>query len=104
MTEMMLQSQDDAIYLLPALPDAWASGKISGLKARGNFGISINWKNKKIVSASVLSVVGGKCLLRTNEPIKIAGLPVSSKKAANGYLTAFNTKKGQVYYIVGRKS
>ena len=93
MTEMLLQSQTGDIYLLPALPDAWSTGKISGLKARGNFTVSINWKNKKLVSASVLSVVGGKCRIRTNEPIKVTGLTVSSTKTARGYITSFNTQK-----------
>jgi len=103
MAEMILQSQEEAISLLPALPDAWATGKVSGLKARGNFEISINWKNKKIVTASVLSVVGGKCRIRTNQPIKITGLTINSKRTANGYLTSFNTKKGEVYHIIGEK-
>ena len=101
MSEMLLQSQTGEIYLLPALPDAWATGKISGLKARGNFTISINWKNKKIVSASVLSVVGGKCRIRTNQPIRIAGATVKSVKAAKGYIITFNTNKGVVYHVIG---
>ncbi len=103
MAEMLLQSQTDEIYLLPALPDEWATGSISGLKARGNFEISIKWKNKKLINATVLSVVGGKCRIRTDEPIKIIGLMVSAKKSTRGYITSFDTKKGQLYHIIGRK-
>jgi alpha-L-fucosidase 2 len=100
MTEMLLQSQNDEIALLPALPDAWATGKISGLKARGNFEVAISWKNNRLMSASVLSVAGGKCVIRTNQPIKITGLQVSSKKTANGFLTSFASKKGIKYQII----
>jgi alpha-L-fucosidase 2 len=101
MTEMLLQSQDNEIYLLPALPDEWRTGKISGLKARGNFEVGINWKNNKLTTASVLAIVGGKCTIRTNIPIKIDGLNVSSKKTAKGYVTSFNSKKGLKYNIIG---
>ena len=99
MIEMLLQSQSDEIYLLPALPDAWAQGSISGLKARGNFEIAINWRNKKITSAAILAVVGGKCTIRTNEPVKVDGLAQRSRKTENGYLLSFDTTKGSRYLI-----
>lgn len=99
MTEMLLQSQNDEIYILPALPDAWATGEISGLKARGNFEVGINWKNKKLTGAYILAVVGGKCTVRTNEPIRITGVAIKSKKTEHGYVTMFNSKKGLKYDI-----
>ena len=100
MTEMLLQSQTDQIYLLPALPDAWSSGEISGLKARGNFEIGIKWNNNKLTSATVLAVVGGKCSLRTNQPVKITGVMTKPEKTANGYITTFKSKKGTRYTIM----
>jgi len=63
-TEMLLQSNMGYIHLLPALPDAWKDGKVSGLCARGNFVISINWENGKLQSATILSKSGTKCNLR----------------------------------------
>jgi alpha-L-fucosidase 2 len=99
MTEMLLQSQSNEIYLLPALPDAWAAGEIRGLKARGNFEVGMQWKNKKIVKASIQSVVGGPCVIRTNEPIKIGGIKAKSKQTDHGYLTSFVSKKGENYLI-----
>ena len=101
MAEMLLQSQNNEINMLPALPDAWATGEISGLKARGNFEVSMRWKDMKLTNASVLAVVGGKCNIRTNEPIKVAGTSAICKKTANGYVTAFNTQKGLRYNITG---
>jgi alpha-L-fucosidase 2 len=101
MTEMLLQSQNGEIALLPALPDAWADGQISGLKARGDFEVGITWKNKKITSAYILAVAGGRCTLRTADPVKIKGIPAKSKKTANGYLTSFITKRGTKYIITG---
>jgi alpha-L-fucosidase 2 len=103
MSEMLLQSQSGEISLLPAIPDAWAEGKISGLKARGNFEIAMNWKNKQITTASILSVVGGVCKLRTVAPVKVVGASAKSVKTANGYVVTFNTKKGVKYNIVGAK-
>jgi alpha-L-fucosidase 2 len=99
MAEMLLQSHDGELSLLPAIPDDWTQGSVSGLKARGNFEISINWKNKKITTASVLALSGGKCIIRTYDPIRIAGLAVKSTATANGYLTEFNSTKGQLYNI-----
>jgi alpha-L-fucosidase 2 len=99
MTEMLLQSQSGEIALLPALPDAWADGNISGLKARGNFEVGMSWKNKKLLKASILSVTGGVCNLRTAQAVKINGLQVRSKKTLYGYVTTFHTQKGKKYMI-----
>lgn len=98
-TEMLLQSQNNEIHLLPALPGAWPDGNISGLKARGNFEISIHWKNRQIATASILANAGGLCRLRTSLPVKIKGTPARSKRTLNGYLTSFMTKKGVKYPI-----
>lgn len=63
--EMLMQSQNGAISLLPALPDAWPNGKVTGLRARGGFEIGIEWKNGKLTEATVKSLVGGKCTIRS---------------------------------------
>ena len=92
-TEMLLQSQSGEIALLPALPDAWADGSVSGLKARGNFEVGMTWKNHKLVKATIKSEAGGKCNLRTSEIVKVAALKLKWRKTAYGYVTGFNTKK-----------
>jgi len=63
--EMLVQSQNGEIELLPALPQAWPDGKISGLRARGGYEVSVEWKNGKLVSATVKNVSGdGHCKIR----------------------------------------
>jgi len=61
--EMLLQSNNGVIHLLPALPHAWAEGKVTGLCARGGFVVAMEWSNSRLVTASVRSKFGGTCTL-----------------------------------------
>ena len=63
-TEMLLQSHAGCIHLLPSLPDAWQEGSITGLRARGNFGVDIYWKGGRLQRAIVSSDSGEPCTLR----------------------------------------
>lgn len=62
--EMLLQSYDGDIYILPALPDALPNGSIKGLKARGGFEVDIEWKNSKLTKLTVKSALGGNARIR----------------------------------------
>lgn len=62
-TEMLMQSENGTIHLLPAIPDIWSEGSVVGLRARGNFTIDIVWKEGKLESAIIHSGSGGKCNL-----------------------------------------
>lgn len=102
-TEMLLQSQQDAIQLLPALPDAWADGRVKGLVARGNFVIDMEWGKGKLRKTSIKSRNGGVCRLRTLHPLKSSGnLQLKALKGdSNGYIYTFNTAPGGTYILNG---
>lgn len=128
MTEMLLQSHDGELSLLPALPDQWSEGYIKGIKARGDFTIQINWKAHKLQKASIYSALGGQIRLRTLQKVRVVGAmstaakgilknsllaaygkpPYEKNKQAKlqeinnepGYVIDFNTQKGKTYTIV----
>lgn len=81
-TEMLMQSHAGCIHLLPSLPDAWTKGSISGLRARGNFGVDIAWAGGQLTEVKVLSQSGLPCVLRYGEDV-----------------LKFETKKGKTYRV-----
>jgi len=72
-TEMLLQSYDGDIHLLPALPADWATGSIKGIVARGGFLINMEWKNNKITRLVITSKLGGNCRLRVANQLTATG-------------------------------
>ena len=68
-TEMLMQSHMGFIHLLPALPDAWKTGSIKGLCAKGNFELDINWKDGELVQVAILSKNGGACEVRYKDAV-----------------------------------
>ena len=122
--EMLLQSHDGFVYLLPALPDAWKDGNVSGLKARGGFEVSVEWSGNKVTKTVIKSELGGNLRIRSAVPLKGKGLkkakgenknplyavPTDVKQQINApdaieplpalektYLYDINTEKGETY-------
>jgi alpha-L-fucosidase 2 len=125
-TEMLVQSHLGEIHLLPALPDEWREGNVTGLKTRGGFEIDVEWKNGKLIKAEVTSLLGGRCIVRNEIPMKLVGKGASSNGGSNpllipaqpqvfinhstvpeiqlnfvnGHTVSFETEKGMTYTLV----
>lgn len=72
--EMLLQSHDGAVHLLPALPDAWGKGGVKGLVARGGFVVDMSWSGAQVDTVRVYSRCGGVLRLRSYTPLLGEGL------------------------------
>ena len=81
-SEMLLQSQNGYIELLPALPSVWKNGEVKGLVARGGFVMDIKWENNLLVSAKIYSRNGGACSVRYKEK----SFAISDLKAGKEYI------------------
>jgi len=97
--EMLMQSHNNEIFLLPALPDEWKDGAINGIVAKGNFVTDIQWLNNKLVNCKITSRNGGTCTVRCKTPFTIEGIKAESQKSELGYTLKFDTKKGKSYII-----
>jgi len=90
-TEMLLQSYDGAIYLLPALPDDFKNGKVTGLKARGGFEVSMEWENGKLKQLLIKSSLGGNCRLRVSSDVKLNGKVLLKEGTSENTNTFYQT-------------
>lgn len=105
-TEMLLQSHEGYVSLLPAIPDEWKNISFKGLKARGNFTVSCEYRDK-ITNCEIKSEAGGKLVLRYEG---ISDITVTEKESGckvtakcDNLFAEFDTKKGFTYIIDGFK-
>ena len=81
--EMLVQSNENEIRLLPAIPDAWSNGSVKGICARGGFEISMQWENKALKKISVFSKNGGETTLIYGDKTKKIILKKGEKIESN---------------------
>lgn len=97
--EMLLQSQNGELHLLPALPAAWHTGAVRGLVGRGNVVVDMRWAKGALTSATIVARIGGRCVVRTAAPMKIAGIAQRSVKSPIGYILTFASQAGKTYTL-----
>lgn len=101
--EMLLQSHLGEIHLLPALTDAWLTGSVKGLKARGGYTVDMDWQNGKLHAAKINASSSGTCRVRANTPIQISlnGKEIKASLVKENTLE-FAAKAGKVYTITAK--
>lgn len=83
--EMLLQSHDGAVHLLPALPEAWSKGSVRGLVARGGFIVDMDWEGVQLRKATIHSKLGGNLRIRSYIPLKGTGLKKAEGENTNPF-------------------
>jgi alpha-L-fucosidase 2 len=99
--EMMLQSHDGAVHLLPAIPTNWTSGSVSGLRARGGFVVDMNWEKAKLTIAKIHSTIGGIIRLRSYVQLEGEGLVPASGPCPNPLFAPATVKDPLVSKSIG---
>lgn len=86
---MLLQSHMGEIHLLPALPDAWSSGSVRGMRARGGVEVDLQWQDGKATKAVLQATVDGEHVLRAPVGQQIDGPNTAKLKAGQAYEVEF---------------
>ncbi|MAU09870.1 MAG: alpha-L-fucosidase [Anaerolineaceae bacterium] len=98
--EMLMQSHLGHIHLLPALPQAWPSGSVTGLRARDGFEVSLSWQADQLTQAEITSDNGALCAVRTDEPIQVwQGDELLATSARADGIIEFQTTAGETYTL-----
>lgn len=93
--EMLLQSHDGSVTLLPALPTAWPTGRVTGLRARGGVEVDIAWKDGRLTEATVRATTSGACTVRAPVPVTCPG----ATPGKDGKTLELPLRPGRVFVI-----
>jgi alpha-L-fucosidase 2 len=100
LAEMLLQSHENELSLLPALPPQWASGTVRGLRSRGGYTVDLQWRDGRLTQSDIHATRDGTCRVRAGGPVWIMlnGKAVESRAAAEGVVT-FAAAAGKTYRL-----
>ncbi len=98
--EMLLQSHNGQIRILPAIPSAWPTGHVKGLRARGGFDVDIEWNDGRPTEVTIRSMLGNRCAMRSPVPIVVSsgGKSIATREIEMG-IHEFDTQPDRVYVI-----
>jgi len=101
--EMLMQSHAGEIELLPALPTAWRTGAVQGLRARGGYGLDLAWRDSRLADATLRARLAGTCRVRSATPItvRLDGRPVPTRDLGDGVIE-FEATAGATYRLAPR--
>jgi alpha-L-fucosidase 2 len=98
--EMLMQSHNEEIVLLPALPEQWQTGAVEGLRARGGYEIDMDWKDGKLSKALLKANYDHTCRLRTKIPVKVLDENKEVRcTSPEKNLIEFDVQQGKEYLI-----
>ena len=98
--EMILQSHEGELSLLPAIPSSWASGEVTGLRARGGFEVSLRWTAGRLEQASIASSIGSTCGVRSAFPLSMTSQgKIVRVLRPEPNVVAFETTPGASYVL-----